>query len=130
MGRVTGVPSASLVHRVLVVEDHADSAELLQTFLRSFGHRVEVAEDAGSAIAIARDLRPSVILLDVGLPIVDGIELARMLRTDLGPDVRMIAVTANGDPETRKRARDATITHFLLKPVQLDEVAAALTSWA
>jgi len=118
--------ATSVSHRVLVVEDHVDSAEVLAAYLRALGHEVAVAGDAEAALEIARALTPSVVILDIGLPTMDGIELARLLRTSLGPTARLFAASALSDDGVRARARDAGIEHYFVKPLPLAVLAAKL----
>src|SRR5262249_24557298 len=80
--------------RILVVEDHPDSRDMLRLVLELWGHQVEVAADGGAGLERARSCRPDVALVDIGLPGMAGYEVARRLRDDLGPAVRLIALTA------------------------------------
>jgi two-component system OmpR family response regulator len=107
--------------QVLVVEDHADTVESMAKLLELFGHEVQIARDGPQAIAAARRWRPEFILLDLGLPGMDGYEVARRLRQE-GPcqETVVIAVTGYGQPEDRERSRAAGIDHHLLKPVDPD----------
>ena len=111
--------------RVLLVDDNHDAAELLAEVLRASGHRVAVASDGPTALRVAAEFHPDRALLDIGLPVMDGYELARRLRSQLGP-VRLIAVTGYGQPDDRARAKQAGFDAHLVKPVDLDELKAAL----
>jgi CheY-like chemotaxis protein len=105
--------------RILVVEDHADSAESMARLLELFGHQVQIARDGPQAIAAARRWRPAFVLLDLGLPAMDGYELADRLRKEAAcQDTVIIAVTGCGQPEDRRRSRAAGIELHLLKPVE------------
>ncbi|HMB02176.1 MAG TPA: ATP-binding protein, partial [Isosphaeraceae bacterium] len=107
--------------RVLVVDDNVDSAQSLGRLLRRWGHAVEMAHDGPSALAAVATGRPEVILLDIGLPGMDGYEIARQIRRD-PPEgtISLVALTGYGQDDDRRRARDAGFDHHLIKPVDLD----------
>ncbi|NVJ06463.1 response regulator [Myxococcus sp. AM001] len=105
---------------VLLVDDHTDSRQLVRELLELEGHTVSEAEDGPSGLARARELRPEIVLLDIGLPGLDGYEVARALRaTDEGRDLVLIAVTGYGLEEDRRRALEAGFDEHLAKPVDL-----------
>lgn len=108
--------------RVLVVDDNADSADSLALVLRLKGHDVYVANDGERAVEQAIELRPDVILLDIGLPKLDGYRVASRIRADLGSKVVLIAITGWGRPEDRDRAREAGFNHHLTKPIDPDNL--------
>jgi two-component system CheB/CheR fusion protein len=114
--------------RVLVVEDDEDSALLLAETLGDHGFVVEVAHDGTSALAKAAEFRPQVAVLDVGLPDMDGYQLATLMRalTQLPPQLRLIALTGYGGDEERKRSREAGFDVHLVKPVMPDVLAKAI----
>jgi PAS domain S-box-containing protein len=110
--------AASARHRVLVIEDNADSAEALQAVLELGGHEVRVASSGPEGIRIAHDLRPQVVLCDIGLPDMDGYAVANAFRTD--SELRstfLIALTAYARPEDVARATAAGFHRHLAKPV-------------
>ncbi|WP_159697347.1 ATP-binding protein [Massilia sp. 9I] len=115
--------------RVLVVDDNLDAAHTLNLFLAAAGHRVEIAYNALDAIEMAKVFAPQVCLLDIGLPDLDGNELARRLRAI--PQTRgatLIAATGYGRQQDRDAAHDAGFDHYMVKPVntvQLSELLAA-----
>lgn len=110
--------------RVLVVDDNADAAESLADVLQLDGHRVEVARDGRAAIARARELRPDVVLCDIGLPDLDGYAVARAIRADPAlRATRLVALSGYAQPEDRARAREAGFDAHLAKPPRLDELA-------
>jgi signal transduction histidine kinase/CheY-like chemotaxis protein len=112
-------PFASRGLRVLVVEDNVDAAESLAALVRLWGHEVDVVHDGLTAIDAAREMRPEVVLLDIGLPGLDGYQVARKLREDVGLDGTMlVAMTGYGQPEDRRRSREAGIHHHFVKPVE------------
>ncbi len=111
--------------RVLVVDDNADAADLLAYLLGSRGHEVLVATDAPQALELAESFRPEVALLDIGLPVMDGYELARRLRSQNGA-VRLIAVTGYGQESDRARSRAAGFDAHMVKPVDATALEAAI----
>jgi CheY-like chemotaxis protein len=103
---------------VLVVEDDADAGHTYDALLSLFGHRVRVAPDGPTALGLAADVAPDVVLIDHGLPGMDDCELAKRLRQQ-SSDRRplMVAITGSGDVEDRRRSRAAGIDLHLTKPV-------------
>jgi signal transduction histidine kinase/ActR/RegA family two-component response regulator len=109
--------------RVLVVDDNADAAQMLAALLEVQGHAVSVEYDARGALARARSEHPDVLLLDIGLPDMDGYELARRLRAQ--PEnsrATLVALTGYGRNQDREEARQAGFDHYLVKPADLNEV--------
>ncbi len=102
--------------KVLVVEDNADQLQSLTILLRLMGHQVDFASTGQAALERARRLRPDVVLLDIGLPGMDGFEVARHLRAEHGSALRIIAVTAYGTERDRSESRDAGCELHLVKP--------------
>ena len=84
------------IKRVLVVDDNEDAADLLREILSCLGHRVEVAYDGPTALKLAESFRPDVALLDIGMPVMNGFELAARLRQGSSPAPRLIAITGYG----------------------------------
>ncbi|HXG13045.1 MAG TPA: response regulator [Gemmataceae bacterium] len=106
--------------RVLLVEDNADAAESLAALLRLMGHEVDVVYDGASALKTATDFQPDAVLLDIGLPGMDGYETGRRLRKLPGLEkTLLIAVTGYGQPDDRQRSQEAGFDHHLIKPVDL-----------
>jgi signal transduction histidine kinase/ActR/RegA family two-component response regulator len=109
--------------RVLVVDDNADAAQMLAALLEVQGHAVSVEYDARGALARARSEHPDVLLLDIGLPDMDGYELARRLRAQ--PEnarATLVALTGYGQNQDREEAQQAGFDHYLVKPADLNEV--------
>jgi CheY-like chemotaxis protein len=116
--------------RVLVAEDDADSAVSLARFLQRLGHEVEVAPDGPSAVAAAQDHRPDVVLLDIGLPGLDGWEVARRLQGHPAPKrPLLVALTGYDREEDRRRSDEAGIDLHLAKPVDPDQLRRLLTKF-
>jgi CheY-like chemotaxis protein len=117
--------------RILLVEDNADARDMLQAVLALAGHDVFPFSNGESALAEARRFRPDVAIVDIGLPGMDGHEVARYLRAD--PELRhlhLIALTGYGLPEDERRAREAGFDRHLTKPVEPQVLAAALAKLA
>jgi len=113
--------------RVLVVDDRVDTAEGMAEILRLSGDDAWVAHNGEEALAAAREHRPEVMLLDIGLPGMDGYELASRLRgEECGRGAVLIAVTGYGDEEARLRSAKAGFNHHLVKPVDLDALLALI----
>ena len=113
--------------RILVVDDNEDATEMMLLLLKDRGHMVRGANDGLSALAIAAELDPDVAVLDLGLPIMDGYELAARLKEACAPrSIRLIAITGYGQPEDRARTRAAGFELHLVKPVDLQKLEAAL----
>lgn len=106
----------SKFRRVLVVDDNVDSAETMAEILKLWGHDVQTAHDGPGALEAARAQRPDAILLDLGLPVMDGYETARRLREE-GLSTLLVAVTGFGGAEDRRRATEAGFDTHLVKPV-------------
>jgi CheY-like chemotaxis protein len=124
--------SSSSSIKVLIVEDHDDSRTTLRMLLSmAHGHTVLEAADGHSALQIALDERPDAALIDVGLPGLDGYEVARRIREGTGPDaIFLIALTGYGSDEDRQKARDAGFDMHLVKPVDSAELARVLSTMA
>jgi signal transduction histidine kinase len=115
--------------RVLIVDDNADAAELLAASVEMTGHVVAVAHDGPEALKAAADFRPDVALLDIGLPVMDGYELARHLRALPGlSSLRLIAVTGYSQEADRRQAEAAGFENYLVKPIQLAQLHGMLAS--
>ena len=109
--------------RILVLEDDADAREALRAVLEAAGHRVAVAGDGSTAIEVAAFFRPECALLDIGLPGMDGYEVARRLRRlPDGKTTWLVALTGYSQPEDIQRARDAGFDSHLVKPVAPETV--------
>jgi PAS domain S-box-containing protein len=109
--------------RVLVVDDNVDAADTLALLLRLAGHEVRVAYDGPSALGLAAEFRPQVVLLDLGMPVMDGYEVARRLRRQPGlGGVVLVALTGWGQEEERRLSRAAGIDHHLVKPIEPEKL--------
>jgi len=119
--------SARRVRRRCWVDDNEDAADTLAEMLEVLGYDVAVAHDGPSALITAAHFRPEIALLDIGLPVMDGYELARQLRTnrELGY-VRLVALTGYGQASDRIQTRNAGFDEHLVKPVAFEVLTQAL----
>lgn len=119
--------SAPGLRRVLVVEDNPDGLETLMALLAMLGHEVEGAADGAEAIERAASFQPDVVLLDLGLPVMDGFEVARRLRQDARTaGVVIAALTGWGSEGDRQRTAEAGFDAHLTKPIELPALEAVL----
>lgn len=129
-GSVSGTPSASVAKAgllVLVVDDNADAADSLALLLERHGHKVEVAYDGRRAVEMYLAHRHDVVVMDIGLPLLDGNDAARAMRAAQGEQAPlMIALTGWGQAEDRRRSEAAGFDHHLVKPVLPSEIEALL----
>jgi CheY-like chemotaxis protein len=109
--------SAASGRSILIVEDNADARDALRVLLELEGHAVEAAEEGRQAIEIARAKTIDIALVDIGLPGMDGYEVARHVRALGDPRPVLIALTGYGQPEDRRRATEAGFDDMLVKPV-------------
>jgi PAS domain S-box-containing protein len=117
-GGARAAADGSRPERILVVDDNVDAAESLSRLLRLQAHEVRVAYDGVAALAAARDMNPDIVLLDIGLPKMDGLEVAKSLRArGDGPRPLLVAMTGFGQAEDRARTAAAGFDHHLTKPV-------------
>lgn len=113
-----GADTAPLARRVLVVDDNRDAATSLAMLLELAGAQTEIAHDGVSAIEAAAAFRPDAVLLDIGLPGLDGYEVARRLRDDpAGKHMMLVAITGWGESEDRERSARAGFDAHMVKPV-------------
>ena len=110
---------------VLIIEDNADARESLRSFLEHEGHRVDATADGPSGLARAERSRPDVVLVDIGLPVMDGYEVARRIRAR-DAKVILVAISGYGQADDRQRALEAGFDAHLTKPVAPDHLLAAL----
>ena len=128
------VPSVREHHngslRIMLAEDDADAAESLEALLSDYGYEVHTVSDGRAALAAAFVLQPQVVLLDIGLPNMNGYELARELRVRM-PDRKplLVALSGYGRPEDLRRSRDAGIDFHFVKPLQLEKLQNVLTEY-
>ncbi len=108
--------------RILVVDDNEDAADMLAESLSDAGYVTRIAHDGPAALRVAKEFAPEVALIDIGLPVMDGYELARHLRAPGSPPIRLIAITGYGQDSDRAASRLAGFEAHLVKPVALESV--------
>jgi PAS domain S-box-containing protein len=117
--------------RVMVVDDNVELAVGLARLLKLLGHDVQMAHDGPTALDAARSFRPEVVLLDIGLPGLDGYQVAEQLRREgCGRNARIIAITGYGHEEDRRRSREAGFDHHLVKPIDFKSLVTVLADSA
>ena len=115
--------------RFLVVDDNRDAADSLGLLLRFLGADVQVAHHGREALDAFESYRPGMVLLDIGMPEMDGYQVARAIRSrNAGRSVPIVALTGWGQDEDRRRAREAGFDHHLIKPPDLDALRSLLAS--
>jgi signal transduction histidine kinase/DNA-binding response OmpR family regulator len=115
--------------RVLVVDDNAPAARLLAQALEMLGHETRIAGDGAQAVATARAFRPALVLLDLGLPELDGYGVARALRRELPASLRIVALTGYGEDTARRETAAAGFDGHLVKPVHVTQINALIARW-
>jgi len=123
-------PAPAPGRRILIVEDNADNREMMRILLEGAGHEIYEADDGVSGVELAVQLEPAVILIDIGLPGIDGYQVARQIRAKLRDRTRLIALSGYGQPRDRKLAFDAGFDDHLLKPVDPARLLSVLGSTA
>ncbi len=120
--------------QVLVVDDNMDAAQSLGLLLEASGHHVRTAYDGPTALQVAFEFRPNIVLLDIGLPGIDGFEVAKRLRQDPSlSGVVLVAMTGYGKETDKLRSHDAGFNHHLIKPadfVKVKEILATVSEKA
>ncbi len=124
---MSGSPARPPGSRILVVDDSVDSAETLGELLKIWGHEVRLAHDGPEAVTAARDYRPEVVLLDIGLPGMDGFAVATALRKEGTAGRMLVALTGYGEQQDKDRAQKAGFDHHLTKPIDPDTLQKLLT---
>lgn len=126
-----GLTIARARARVLIADDHADAVVTLTVLLTDVGYEVRTAADGRQAFEVAADFQPDIALLDIGMPQLNGYDIASRIRSQSwGRNVLLIAVTGWSDVGHRERATEAGFDHYLTKPVDLDTLSGLLSSLA
>jgi CheY-like chemotaxis protein len=122
------LPTSNRARTILIVEDNDDARESLRLLLESLGHRVLAAADGPRGVALALNHQPEVVLIDLGLPGLDGYEVARAVRAGpAGKSAVLIAVTGYGQAEDRRRSTEAGFDAHLVKPVSQSLLSTLIT---
>jgi PAS domain S-box-containing protein len=125
--RAPALPERPAAKTVFLIDDNADSREMYRMVLEADGHRVYEAGDGAGALALFRESTPDVAIIDIGLPDMDGYELARTIRAGApGAGVSLIALTGYGFPEDRQRSHEAGFDRHLVKPIEPAELRAEI----
>jgi len=127
-GPSVAAPAASSRKRILVVEDNADNREMMHILLEGSGHVIHEAGDGVSGVELAVQLEPDVILIDIGLPGIDGYQVARQIRAKLRDRTRLIALSGYGQPKDKQLAFDSGFDDHLLKPVDPARLLSVLSA--
>ncbi len=124
---IAGARQGMRCERVLVVDDNHDAADMVAEYLKKMGHETAVAFDAPQALSLSESFKPTVMVLDIGLPVIDGYDLALMMRERWGERApRMIALTGYGLAHDRSKSRQAGLAVHLVKPVRLESLLDAI----
>ena len=116
--------------RILVVDDHVDTAQSFAALLRALGHQVEALTDPAGVEARVAALEPHIVFLDIGMPKLNGWEVAERLRARYPQDaLKLVAITAYGEAHDRARSRRAGFDAHLVKPASVDLVESILTQF-
>jgi CheY-like chemotaxis protein len=117
------------VSRILIIEDNTDAAQSLKEALELGGHEVAAAHDGNEGLSKARESKPDVVLCDIGLPAMDGYEVARTLRADPAlRGTRLVAVSGYASPEDQQRATESGFEQHVAKPPNLEKLQEQLAS--
>jgi signal transduction histidine kinase/CheY-like chemotaxis protein len=131
-GRISGAlagPVESVSQRILIAEDGRDAADSFGLLLTMMGHEVEVVYDGEAAVTLAKEFQPDVIILDLGMPRLNGYDAARSIRGEpWGKEVFLIALSGWGQPEDRRRSTEAGFDRHLTKPVDPDVIGSVLST--
>ena len=118
-----------MARRILVVDDNADAADSLGVLLGIWGHQVEIAHNGIAALQVARKFDPELVFLDIGLPEMNGYEVARRLREEAGlAGARFIALSGYGTERDQLRSREAGFDLHLVKPVNPRSLSGVIAS--
>ena len=121
-------PAAPSPRRIVLVEDSHDSRDMLRFLLEHAGHAVHEADDGPHGVEMILAVKPDIALVDVGLPGIDGYEVARRVRAQMGGAVRLVALTGYGLPEDHRRSQEAGFDAHLVKPVDPARLAALIAA--
>jgi CheY-like chemotaxis protein len=122
-------PASSL--RIVVIDDHPDAADMLQALVQRSGHQARAAYDGKSGLKLVDELSPDVVFVDIGMPNINGYEVARTLRRFPGhQSLRLVAVTGWGQLQDKQRAIDAGFDEHLTKPITPEDIERVLSDLA
>jgi CheY-like chemotaxis protein len=125
----SGLTDAVRRRRIVIADDNQDMADSLKMILELDGHMVRTTHDGEGAIELARRVKPEFLLLDIGMPKLNGYDVARHIRKQpWGREMRLVAITGWGQPEDRSRALEAGFDYHLTKPVSMEDLADILNA--
>ncbi len=113
--------------RLMIIEDHADARKSLAMLLEKLGHQVQVAENAATGIERSLQFKPQIVLIDIGLPDLDGYEVAKQLRAAFADGVFLVALTGYGQQDDLRAALDAGFDAHMVKPADIRELSRLLS---
>jgi len=117
--------------RIVVADDNVDTAHSLSLLLESLGHEAKIAHNGVQALGIAHEFQPDAMIIDIGMPGLDGHDLARRIRSESwGEEILLIAASGWGQDEDKQRSREAGFNLHLVKPVELETLQALLATIA
>jgi CheY-like chemotaxis protein len=127
--KASSEPELTIRRDILIVDDNRDSAQTLSDLLRTYGHKTHVAYDGNEALDVAQRLRPEVVLLDIGLPTLNGYDACRSIRSQpWGERMVLVALTGYGQDSDVLKARQAGFDHHMVKPVNHQALQAILAA--
>jgi signal transduction histidine kinase/ActR/RegA family two-component response regulator len=115
-------PGEDAVRKIVIVEDNADVRDLLRLKLRKLGHSVDAVGDGVAGVEKILSIKPDMALIDIGLPLLDGYQVASQVRSQLGSEVVLVAVSGFGQPEDKKKAIDAGFDDHITKPADVQDI--------
>jgi CheY-like chemotaxis protein len=122
-------PTPTMARRVLVADDNRDGAEIMSLLLQQYGYEVTVAHSGTEALTAAAQVVPEIAILDIGMPGMNGYEVARRIRAEAwGKQMMLIALTGWGQEEDKKKAFEAGFDHHLIKPIDPDALETLMAS--
>lgn len=113
--------------KILVVDDNVDSAQSMAFVLRSLGHQADYVSDSRRVLAAVKDKKPEAVFLDIGMPHIDGFQLAQLLKRDNG-EMFVVAISGHDSPEDRRRGREAGFDAHVAKPADADMLQSILST--
>jgi signal transduction histidine kinase len=125
--RAAAADGESITRRIVVVEDNPDVRELLRLKLKRLGHEVEAANDGESGVQMILTEKPDIAFIDIGLPGMDGYQVANQIRNELGDSICLVALSGFGQPEDKKRALDAGFDEHMTKPAEMADIERVLS---
>jgi CheY-like chemotaxis protein len=125
--RPLSVAASERIYRILVADDNVDAAETLSILLQMDGHEVRTADNGADAFDLAGTFRPHMAFVDIGMPQLNGYEVAQLVRQQpWGESIRLVALTGWGQDDNKRQAQESGFDHHLTKPVDPNDLVALL----